>query len=169
MNKAWWKEAVVYQIYPRSFMDSNGDGIGDLQGVISRLDYLKDLGIDVIWMSPCYKSPNDDNGYDISDYRDIMDEFGTMDDFKEMLAGIHERGMKLVMDLVVNHSSDEHQWFAESRKSWITRTGIIISGETAGMGESPTTGPHISTVPRGSMIRPQTSIICTCFQRSSRI
>ena len=117
MNKAWWKEAVVYQIYPRSFMDSNGDGIGDLQGVISRLDYLKDLGIDVIWMSPCYKSPNDDNGYDISDYRDIMDEFGTMDDFKEMLTGIHERGMKLVMDLVVNHSSDEHQWFAESRKS----------------------------------------------------
>ena len=117
MNKAWWKEAVVYQIYPRSFMDSNGDGIGDLRGVISRLDYLKDLGIDVIWMSPCYKSPNDDNGYDISDYRDIMDEFGTMDDFKEMLAGIHERGMKLVMDLVVNHSSDEHQWFAESRKS----------------------------------------------------
>ena len=117
MKKAWWKEAVVYQIYPRSFMDSNGDGIGDLRGVISRLDYLKDLGIDVIWMSPCYKSPNDDNGYDISDYRDIMDEFGTMDDFKEMLAGIHERGMKLVMDLVVNQSSDEHQWFAESRKS----------------------------------------------------
>lgn len=117
MEKAWWKEAVVYQIYPRSFQDSNGDGIGDLQGVIRRLDYLKDLGIDVIWMSPCYKSPNDDNGYDISDYRDIMDEFGTMEDFKELLSEIHKKGMKLVMDLVVNHTSDEHPWFMESRKS----------------------------------------------------
>ena len=117
MEKAWWKEAVVYQIYPRSFMDSNGDGIGDLPGIISKLDYLKELGIDVIWLSPCYKSPNDDNGYDISDYRDIMDEFGTMEDFKKLLAGIHDRGMKLVMDLVVNHTSDEHPWFVESRKS----------------------------------------------------
>ncbi len=116
-GKAWWKEAVVYQIYPRSFMDSNGDGIGDLQGVISKLDYLKKLGIDVVWMSPCYKSPNDDNGYDISDYRDIMDEFGTMEDFRALLTGIHERGMKLIMDLVVNHTSDEHPWFIESRKS----------------------------------------------------
>ena len=117
MERAWWKEAVVYQIYPRSFMDSNGDGIGDLPGIISKLDYLKELGIDVIWLSPCYKSPNDDNGYDISDYRDIMDEFGTMEDFKTLLTGIHERGMKLVMDLVVNHTSDEHPWFVESRKS----------------------------------------------------
>ena len=117
MERAWWKEAVVYQIYPRSFMDSNGDGIGDLPGIISKLDYLKELGVDVIWLSPCYKSPNDDNGYDISDYRDIMDEFGTMEDFKTLLTGIHERGMKLVMDLVVNHTSDEHPWFVESRKS----------------------------------------------------
>ena len=117
MERAWWKEAVVYQIYPRSFMDSNGDGIGDLPGIISKLDYLKELGVDVIWLSPCYKSPNDDNGYDISDYRDIMDEFGTMEDFKTLLEGIHERGMKLVMDLVVNHTSDEHPWFIESRKS----------------------------------------------------
>lgn len=117
MKKAWWKEAVVYQIYPRSFMDSNGDGIGDIPGIISKLDYLKGLGIDVIWMSPCYKSPNDDNGYDISDYRDIMDEFGTMEDFKELLSKTHEKGMKLVMDLVVNHSSDEHKWFVESKKS----------------------------------------------------
>ena len=113
----WWKEAVVYQIYPRSFKDSNGDGIGDLRGVIEKLDYLKELGVDVIWMSPCYKSPNDDNGYDISDYRAIMDEFGTMEDFREMLEGIHSRGMKLLMDLVVNHTSDEHQWFVESRSS----------------------------------------------------
>ncbi|MBD5505940.1 MAG: alpha-glucosidase [Lachnospiraceae bacterium] len=117
MNRTWWKEAVVYQIYPRSFMDSNGDGIGDLQGIISRLDYLKYLGIDVIWMSPVYKSPNDDNGYDISDYRAIMDEFGTMDDFDELLAKAHERGIRIVMDLVVNHTSDEHKWFMESRKS----------------------------------------------------
>ncbi len=117
MNRKWWKEAVIYQIYPRSFMDSNGDGIGDLQGIISRLDYLKYLGIDVIWLSPIYKSPGDDNGYDISDYQDIMDEFGTMADFDALLAAAHERGIKIVMDLVVNHTSDEHRWFVESRKS----------------------------------------------------
>ena len=114
---AWWKEAVIYQIYPRSFQDSNGDGIGDLNGVTMRLDYLKKLGIDVIWLSPVYKSPNDDNGYDISDYRDIMTEFGTMEDFDRMLAAAHERGIKIVMDLVVNHTSGEHKWFIESRKS----------------------------------------------------
>ncbi len=117
MNRTWWKEAVIYQIYPRSFMDSNGDGIGDLRGIISRLDYLKYLGIDVIWMSPIYKSPNDDNGYDISDYQAIMDEFGTMDDFDELLEEAHKRGIKIVMDLVVNHTSDEHKWFMESRQS----------------------------------------------------
>lgn len=117
MERAFWKEAVVYQIYPRSFKDSNGDGIGDLQGICSKLDYLKELGVDVIWLSPVYKSPNDDNGYDISDYYDIMDEFGTMADWEELLAGLHARGMKLMMDLVVNHSSDEHAWFVESRSS----------------------------------------------------
>ena len=117
MEKAWWKEAVVYQIYPRSFMDSNGDGIGDINGITSRLDYLKELGVDVLWLSPVYQSPNDDNGYDISDYQAIMEEFGTMEDFDRMLEGIHARGMKLVMDLVVNHTSDEHPWFVESRKS----------------------------------------------------
>ena len=117
MVKTWWKEAVFYQIYPRSFMDSNGDGIGDLRGITSRLDYLKYLGVDVIWLSPVYQSPNDDNGYDISDYRDIMDEFGTMEDFDEMLAQAHKRGIRIVMDLVVNHTSDEHKWFMESRKS----------------------------------------------------
>ncbi|QHE60829.1 alpha,alpha-phosphotrehalase [Rossellomorea vietnamensis] len=117
MTKKWWKESVVYQIYPRSFMDSNGDGIGDIKGIISKLDYLKKLGIDVIWLSPVYESPNDDNGYDISDYKKIMDEFGTMADWEEMLEEMHNRGMKLVMDLVVNHSSDEHGWFVESRKS----------------------------------------------------
>ena len=113
----WWKEAVVYQLYPRSFKDSNGDGVGDLKGIISKLDYLKSLGIDVIWLNPIYASPNDDNGYDISDYRNVMTEFGTMDDFNALLKGIHERGIKLVMDLVVNHSSDEHEWFKQSRSS----------------------------------------------------
>ncbi len=117
MNRKWWKEAVVYQVYPRSFKDSNGDGIGDLPGIIQKLDHIKSLGVDVVWLSPIYKSPNDDNGYDISDYYDIMEEFGTMHDFDELLAGIHERGMKLLMDLVVNHSSDEHEWFKESRSS----------------------------------------------------
>ncbi|OEK70440.1 glucohydrolase [Staphylococcus equorum] len=117
MNKQWWKEAVAYQVYPRSFNDSNNDGIGDLQGVIEKLDYIQDLGIDIIWLSPMYKSPNDDNGYDISDYQDIMDEFGTMDDFNQLLDGVHQRGMKLILDLVVNHTSDEHPWFIESKSS----------------------------------------------------
>ena len=117
MKKTWWKESVVYQIYPRSFMDSNNDGIGDIKGITSKLDYLKNLGIDVIWLSPVFKSPNDDNGYDISDYEDIMDEFGTMSDFDELLSEAHNRGIKIIMDLVVNHSSDEHKWFVEARKS----------------------------------------------------
>lgn len=117
MERKWWHDSVVYQIYPRSFNDSNGDGIGDLVGIIEKLDYLKELGIDVIWLSPVYDSPNDDNGYDIRDYEAIMDEFGTMADFDRLLDQAHERGIKIVMDLVVNHSSDEHAWFAESRKS----------------------------------------------------
>ena len=117
MKTIWYKDAVVYQIYPRSFCDSNGDGIGDLRGIISKLDYIKNLGVNAVWLSPIYKSPNDDNGYDISNYRDIMDEFGTMADFDEMLAGMHERGIKLIMDLVANHTSDEHEWFVKSRES----------------------------------------------------
>ncbi len=117
MNKTWWKESVVYQIYPRSFCDSNGDGIGDIKGITSRLPYLKELGINVIWLSPVYQSPNDDNGYDISDYEAIMTEFGTMADFDEMLSKAHSLGIKIVMDLVVNHTSDEHKWFIESRSS----------------------------------------------------
>lgn len=117
MEKNWWKEAVAYQVYPRSFNDSNNDGIGDLPGMVEKLNYLKDLGIDVIWLSPMYKSPNDDNGYDISDYQDIMEEFGTMEDFNHLLSEVHKRGMKLILDLVVNHTSDEHPWFIESRSS----------------------------------------------------
>lgn len=116
MEKDWWKKSVVYQSYPRSFCDSDGDGIGDLNGITGKLDYLKELGADVIWLSPVYESPNDDNGYDISDYQAVMKDFGTMADFDRMLEEIHARGMKLVMDLVVNHTSDEHPWFQESRK-----------------------------------------------------
>src|SRR5512143_2558829 len=117
MQKKWWKESVVYQIYPRSFSDSNGDGIGDLRGIIHKLDYLQELGVQVVWLSPVYRSPNDDNGYDISDYQDIMVEFGTLADMDELIAGMHRRGIKLVMDLVVNHTSDEHPWFVQARTS----------------------------------------------------
>ena len=117
MKRNWWKEAVAYQVYPRSFNDSNGDGIGDLPGLIEKLDYLENLGIDVIWLSPMYPSPNDDNGYDISDYKGIMSEFGTMNDFDQLLSSILQRGMKLILDLVVNHTSDEHPWFIESKSS----------------------------------------------------
>ena len=110
----WWSNAVVYQIYPRSFQDTNGDGFGDLKGITSRLDYLADLGVDVLWLSPVYKSPQDDNGYDISDYQDIDPLFGTPDDMDELLAEAHKRGLKIVMDLVVNHCSDEHEWFKKA-------------------------------------------------------
>ncbi len=116
-HRRWWKEAVVYQIYPRSFCDSNGDGIGDLRGILGKIDYIKNLGVDVIWLSPHFDSPNTDNGYDIRDYRQVMAEFGTMADFDELLSAAHARGLKLIIDLVVNHSSDEHKWFVESRKS----------------------------------------------------
>ena len=114
MKQEWWKDAVVYQIYPRSFQDSNGDGIGDINGIRMHLDYLKNLGVDVIWLCPVYKSPNADNGYDISDYQDIHPDFGTMEDFDRLLQEVHEHGMKLIMDLVVNHTSDEHPWFRKS-------------------------------------------------------
>jgi oligo-1,6-glucosidase len=117
IERRWWKEGIVYQIYPRSFKDSDGDGIGDLRGIIEKLDYIASLGIDIVWLNPIYDSPNDDNGYDIRDYRAIMSEFGTMADFDELLAGMHERGIRLVMDLVLNHSSDEHPWFEASRSS----------------------------------------------------
>lgn len=133
MERVWWKEAVGYQIYPRSFKDSNNDGIGDIIGIISKLDYLKELGIDVIWVCPMYKSPNDDNGYDISDYQDIMDDFGNMEDFDLLLDEVHKRGMKLIIDLVINHTSDEHPWFMESKLSKDSKREIGIFGETEKM------------------------------------
>ena len=114
MQREWWKEAVVYQVYPRSFKDSNGDKVGDIPGIIEKLDYLKDLGVDVIWLSPVYQSPNVDNGYDISDYQSIMTEFGTMEDMEQLIEKMHERGLKLMMDIVVNHTSDQHEWFQKS-------------------------------------------------------
>lgn len=113
----WWKEAVVYQVYPRSYADSNGDGIGDLRGIIEHLDYIKSLGVDAVWLNPIFSSPNDDNGYDVSDFTAILDEFGTLSDFDDLLAGLHQRNIRLILDLVVNHSSDEHQWFQQSRLS----------------------------------------------------
>ncbi|MEP7266504.1 MAG: alpha-glucosidase, partial [Saprospiraceae bacterium] len=116
-SKPWWKESVIYQIYPRSFKDTNGDGIGDLNGIIEKLDYIKSLGVDAVWLNPIYSSPNDDNGYDVSDYRNIMSDFGSMNDFDNMLKGMHSRGIKLVMDMVLNHSSDEHNWFIQSKSS----------------------------------------------------
>ena len=111
----WWKEAVFYQIYPRSFCDSNGDGIGDLKGIIRKLPYLKKLGVDALWLSPVYDSPNDDNGYDIRDYDKIMEEFGSMEDFETLLSEVHSRGMRLIMDLVINHTSDEHEWYRQAK------------------------------------------------------
>lgn len=116
-DKKWWKESIIYQIYPRSFKDTDGDGVGDLKGIIEKLDYIKSLGVTAVWLNPIYSSPNDDNGYDVSDYRNIMEDFGTMADFDEMLKGMHERDIGLIMDVVVNHSSDEHEWFKQSRSS----------------------------------------------------
>ncbi|KAL3945963.1 alpha-amylase family glycosyl hydrolase, partial [Lentilactobacillus hilgardii] len=117
MSKEWFKDSVVYQVYPMSFQDSNNDGIGDLPGIAERLDYIKKLGADVIWLNPIYKSPNKDNGYDIADYKAINPDYGTMADFDKLLSETHEKGMKLLMDLVVNHTSDQHEWFKESKNS----------------------------------------------------
>ena len=167
MEKRWWKESVVYQIYPRSFCDSNGDGIGDLNGITSKLDYLKELGVDVIWLSPVYKSPNDDNGYDISDYQDIMDEFGTMEDFDRMLATAHEKGIKIMMDLVVNHTSDEHKWFIESRKSTDNPYRDYYIWRPAKEAFR-TTGAPASPVLHGNMIKQRICISCICSLKSSQ-
>ena len=168
IKRAWWKESVVYQIYPRSFNDSNGDGIGDLRGIIQRLDYLRELGVSVVWLSPVYKSPNDDNGYDISDYQDIMQEFGTLADWEELLAEMHKRGIKLVMDLVVNHTSDEHPWFVESRKSKDSAYRDYYIWRPGRTAWSPTIGnPTLAARPGSTTLR-QTNTTYTSFRRSSR-
>jgi len=166
----WWKHSTVYQIYPRSFADSNGDGIGDLPGITSRLDHLQQLGVDVVWLSPIYSSPNDDNGYDISDYRNIMAEFGTLADFDTMLAAMHARGIKLMMDLVVNHSSDEHHWFTEARKSRDNPYhDYYIWREPQADGSPPPTGKPRSPAPCGNGTSPPASTTCTCSAKNSQI
>ena len=164
MNKKWWKELIAYQIYPKSFMDSNGDGIGDIQGIISKLDYLKDLGIDLIWLCPMYKSPNHDNGYDISDYKDILDEFGTMDDFNELLNEVHNRGMKLIIDLVINHTSHEHPWFIESRSSRDNPKREKVKGM-----RNQITGKVYLKVQLGNSVRIVKSITCIYLLKSNQI
>ena len=170
IHPAWWKEAVVYQIYPRSFKDSNGDGIGDLNGIREKLDYLKDLGVDVLWLNPIYQSPNVDNGYDISDYRDIMTDFGTMVDFDALLADVHAHGLKLIMDLVVNHSSDQHPWFIESRSSRDNpKRDYYIWKDPARTAVPPTTGAAASAARRGSTTRKPVSITCTFLLKDSPI
>lgn len=167
-GKTWWKESVVYQIYPRSYRDSNGDGIGDLNGITEKMDYLKELGIDVIWLSPVYESPNDDNGYDISNYKGIMQEFGTMEDFDRMLAAAHERGIRIVMDLVVNHTSDEHPWFVESRKSADNPYRDYYIWKDGKNGKTPITGVPASAALPGNMMIPLVCITFTFSPGSSR-
>ena len=156
---SWFQSAVVYQIYPRSFADSDGDGIGDLRGIIGRLDYLAELGVDVVWLSPFYPSPQDDNGYDISDYQDVDPVFGTLADFDELLEGLHARGMKLVIDLVVNHTSDEHPWFA--------RSGPSATG-TGGARRRRTTWRSFFSGPAWELDETAASTTCTCSRASSR-
>ena len=168
-ERDWWKSAVVYQIYPRSFADSDGDGVGDIPGITSKLDYLQRLGVDVLWLSPVYTSPMDDNGYDISDYEDVDPLFGTLADVDRLIAGLHERGMKLVMDLVVNHSSDEHAWFVESRASKDNPKRDFYIWHPGRDGGPPTTGAPSSPARPGSSMRRPASTTCTCSTPSSPI
>ena len=169
-NRQWWKEAVVYQIYPKSFYDSNGDGIGDLKGVIQKLDYLKELGIDVIWLSPVYQSPMDDNGYDISDYQAIAEEFGSMEDMDLLIHEAKKRNIKIIMDLVVNHTSDEHEWFIESKSDINHPKEIGIFGETEEKtGLRLTIGNLFLAVRAGSMMSKPDSIIFMHFLKNSLI
>lgn len=171
----WWSNAVVYQIYPRSFQDTNGDGFGDLKGITSRLDYLADLGVDVLWLSPVYKSPQDDNGYDISDYQDIDPLFGTLDDMDELLAEAHKRGLKIVMDLVVNHTSDEHAWFEASKNKddehadWYWwRPGSSRAPRPASPAPSPISGAPTLAAPHGNTAPSVANTSCISSRRSSR-
>ena len=170
----WWSNAVVYQIYPRSFQDTNGDGFGDLKGITSRLDYLADLGVDVLWLSPVYKSPQDDNGYDISDYQDIDPLFGTLDDMDELLAEAHKRGLKIVMDLVVNHTSDEHAWFEASKNKddehadWYWCVRLVPAPRPASPAPSPISGAPTLAAPHGNTAPSVANTSCISSRRSSR-
>src|SRR6476620_6769557 len=162
VGEPWWKSAVVYQIYPRSFADSTGDGVGDLRGIIGHVDHLVALGVDVVWLSPIYTSPQDDNGYDISDYQGVDPTFGTLDDLDELIGELHARGIRLLMDLVVNHTSDEHPWFVESRSS---RDPVSTRASPA---PSRATGRRSSAGPCGSGMRTPRSTTCTCSRAGSR-
>lgn len=165
----WWQQAVVYQVYPRSFQDTNHDGIGDLKGITAHLDYLKQLGIDVIWLNPIYRSPNDDNGYDISDYQQIAADFGTMADFDELLQAAHDRGLKIIMDLVVNHTSDEHPWFKRSRRTAPINIVISTFGAQVTAKRRPIIGMRLLVVQHGNMMSRPSSIIYTRFQQNNLI
>ena len=169
MKKNWWKESVVYQIYPKSFNDSNGDGIGDINGIIEKLDYLKELGVNVLWISPMLESPQDDNGYDISDYRRIYKDYGTMDDYEKLLEEAHRREIKVLMDLVVNHTSDEHQWFLESKKSKDNPYRDYYIWKNPVNGKSLTTGAVFSEVLHGNMMMRHRCIISIFFPKNSLI
>jgi Glycosidases len=165
-----WKDAVVYQVYPRSFMDSNGDGTGDLNGIISKLDYLQQLGINMLWLSPVYRSPMDDNGYDISDYENIADIFGSMAEMEHLIAEAEARDIGILMDLVVNHTSDEHPWFIDALTSKTVLTVISTSGANRRLtADRPMINVPILAAAPGHWIRPVGNIICTSFQRASRI
>ena len=170
MEKKWWHDKVAYQIYPKSFYDSNGDGIGDLQGIISKLDYLKDLGVDILWISPIYPSPFADQGYDISDYYNIDPAFGTLEDMDELIREAHKRQMYILMDLVVNHCSDEHEWFEKPVQIHMENTAIFSISRTGKRESSPATGGVISAVPCGNHSRDTlTNSTCMFFIKSSRI
>ncbi len=167
-NNHWWNKSVVYQIYPKSFQDTNHDGVGDLRGIIDRLDYIKELGVDVIWLNPIYESPQVDNGYDISNYEAINPTLGNMDDFQELIDRVHERGMKLVMDLVVNHTSDQHDWFKESRKGKTIHIVIIIFGVTVRRVKSQIIGVPTSLALLGNMMMNPANITFIFCSRTTR-
>ena len=169
MERKWWHDKVAYQIYPKSFLDTNGDGIGDLRGIISKLDYLKSLGIDIIWLSPIYKSPFVDQGYDISDYYAIAEEFGTMEEFDELLAEAKKRDMHIIMDLVINHCSDKHEWFQKALKDPDGEYADIFISEKVKTAIRRAITALILAEAAGRRCRARTSIICTCLRRSSRI
>lgn len=169
MERKWWHDKVAYQIYPKSFLDTNGDGIGDLRGIISKLDYLKSLGIDIIWLSPIYKSPFVDQGYDISDYYAIAEEFGTMEEFDELLAEAKKRDMHIIMDLVINHCSDKHEWFQRHLRIRMESMLITFISEKVKTAIRRAITALILAEAAGRRCRARTSIICTCLRRSSRI